>query len=376
MTPQETVMTATDTSFFGQMRRNRDVLFFAANAFGWVAWGIGQYVSFSLYSGPSQQQSGVPLLLLIAVTTGVLFTAALRYLCRWLWLQRPLIMVGGALLAAYITALPMRVIINLAQQRFVETDYEFTHWYEIFMGVMWTSYLLVCWLGIYFGFHYYEANLRERETSLRAMAMAQAAQLKMLRYQLNPHFLFNTLNAISTLVMDRQNDLANRVVTRLGSFLRYTLDQDPTKTVTLAQEVDALNLYLEIESMRFGARLKVTTDIEPAAQNKAIPSLLLQPIIENAIKYAVAPRESGGSIQVSGRLLTTHDGDKLVIAIRDDGPGMTDTSRIDSGRGVGLRNTRERLIVMYGAAGSIECVNTNPGTCITLSFPARASEQI
>jgi two-component sensor histidine kinase len=368
-------MTAFDLSFFNQMRRNRDVLFFGANLFGWTTWGLGQLLGFSLYGDHEKDQTGVHLLLLIAVSTGFLLTTLLRYICRILWRQRPLRMVSGAIIVAYVTALPMRVIINLAQQRFVEPEYQFVHWYELFMGVMWGTYLLVCWMGIYFGFHYYEAIQRERETSLRATSLAQAAQMKMLRYQLNPHFLFNTLNAISTLVMDKQNDVANRIVTRLGLFLRYTLDQDPMKTVTLAQEVDALNLYLEIETMRFGSRLSVQTDVDPAAQNAAVPSLLLQPIIENAIKYAVAPREEGGRIEIKARLEHGASGDVVRILISDDGPGMTDTSRIDSGRGVGLRNTRERLQVMYGKDGTIECMNQAPGLRIELKFPATPTEQ-
>src|SRR4249920_378599 len=106
---------------------------------------------------------------------------------------------------------------------------------------------LLCWTGIYFGIKYYESLQLQREATLRAAALAQEAQLKMLRYQLNPHFLFNTLNAISTLVLDNHNHTANQAVMRLSEFLRYTLDQDPMKKVTLRQEVDAMNLYLTTE---------------------------------------------------------------------------------------------------------------------------------
>jgi len=225
--------------------------------------------------------------------------------------------------------------------------------------------LFTCWMGLYFGFRFYEANQRERETALRATSLAQSAQLKMLRYQLNPHFLFNTLNAISTLVLDQKNGIANTVVTRLADFLRYTLDQDPMKTVTLAQEISALKLYTEIEEMRFGSRLEVVIAIDPAAGSVSVPSLLLQPLIENAIKYAISPREQGGRICVAGHLL----GGDVVISVDDDGPGVIDTARIDSGRGVGLRNTRERLSVMYGNRAKIDLSAANPGLRITLQFP-------
>ncbi len=120
----------------------------------------------------------------------------------------------------------------------------------------------------------------------------------MLRYQLNPHFLFNTLNAISTLVLDNQNRTANLAVSRLSEFLRYTLDQDPMKKVTLRQELDALNLYLGIEKLRFGDRLRLEFDVDERAESALVPSLLLQPLVENAMKYAIAPREQGGAVTV------------------------------------------------------------------------------
>ena len=124
------------------------------------------------------------------------------------------------------------------------------------------TYLYLCWAGIYFGIKYYESLQQQREATLRAATLAQEAQLKMLRYQLNPHFLFNTLNAISTLILDNQNRTANQTVMRLSEFLRYTLDQDPMKKVTLRQEIEAMNLYLTTEKLRFGDRLKLEYAVE------------------------------------------------------------------------------------------------------------------
>jgi two-component system, LytTR family, sensor kinase len=356
-------MTAFEPNQFERMRRNRDVLFFALNALGWISWGIAQYLGFALYEKNNEEPFFA--LAAVAVATGFVLSTGLRYVCRFLWRQRPAVLIVGGIASAYIAALPMRVIVNTAQIRLMNEHVEFMHWYEIFIGVIWSSYLFACWMGLYFGFHFYEANQRERETALRAKALAQASQLKMLRYQLNPHFLFNTLNAISTLVLDQRNSVANTVVTRLADFLRYTLDQDPMKTVTLSQEITALNLYLEIEQMRFGSRLQVEIDIDPAAGDTAVPSLLLQPLIENAIKYAVSPREQGGKIRITGRL----HGDDLLLTLEDDGPGIVDTARIESGRGVGLRNTRERLQVMYGERAVVELASAEPGLRVTLRFP-------
>jgi two-component system, LytTR family, sensor kinase len=164
----------------------------------------------------------------------------------------------GALSTAYVTALAWRVAVNNAFKYFMPEEFwSMRLLTDYFSGTVQAMYLVVCWVGFYYGFRYYESMHLQREAALRASALAQEAQLKMLRYQLNPHFLFNTLNAISTLILDNRNSTANSAVTGLSEFLRHTLDQDPMKKVTIAQERDALNLYLDIEKMRFGERLSV-----------------------------------------------------------------------------------------------------------------------
>jgi LytS/YehU family sensor histidine kinase len=226
-------------------------------------------------------------------------------------------------------------------------------------------FILLTWTGLYFGMKYYTTLREERERTLRASTLAQEAQVKMLRYQLNPHFLFNTLNAISTLILDDRNQLANQAVTRLSEFLRYTLDQDPMKKVTLRQEIAALNLYLKTESLRFGDRLKLDFAVEVGALDALLPSLLLQPLIENAVKYAVAPREAGGTIRIEGK---ERDG-MLELAVTDDGPGLPQGVVAAGGRGVGIRNTRERLAVMYGDNHRFEILDAHPGVRVEMSLP-------
>jgi len=200
---------------------------------------------------------------------------------------------------------------------------------------------------------------------LKAVALAQEAQLKMLRYQLNPHFLFNTLNAISTLILDNQNKKANNAVTRLSEFLRYTLDQDPMKKVTLRQEIEALNLYLCTERLRFGERLKLEYAVEEAALDALVPSLLLQPLLENSLKYAVSAREQGGSVRIEGRVREGY----LELSVIDDGPGMREGTPTSERRGVGLRNTRERLTVLYGDNCRFAVLNAHPGLRIDMALP-------
>jgi LytS/YehU family sensor histidine kinase len=188
----------------------------------------------------------------------------------------------------------------------------------------------------------------------------------MLRYQLNPHFLFNTLNAISTLILDHNNDTANLAVTRLSAFLRHTLDQDPLKKVTLRQELEALDLYLGIEKLRFGSRLRLERDVDAGALAALVPSLLLQPLVENALKYAIAPSETGGTLHVGARLI----GQRLLLHVADDGPGLANPASFGESRGVGLRNTRERLAVLYDGRARFTGVNTAPGLRTDIEIPA------
>ena len=178
--------------------------------------------------------------------------------------------------------------------------------------------MLAGWSALYFGINFY-ILVEEQIDQMRDLEVqASSAQLAMLRYQLNPHFLFNTLNSISTLVLLKQTERANAMLSRLSSFLRYTLANEPTAHVTVAQEVETLKLYLEIEKMRFEERLRPKFDIDPAAERARLPSLLLQPLVENAIKYAVTPQEEGADICVEVRLA----GERVQITVSDTGPGL------------------------------------------------------
>ncbi len=230
-------------------------------------------------------------------------------------------------------------------------------------------FLLGSWAGFYFGINYY-LNLRnEMERALLSGRLADQAQLKMLRYQLNPHFLFNTLNAISTLVLEQNGKQANDMLTQLSAFLRYSLDSDPLLKTSLAEEVRALKLYLEIEKTRFGDRLKVNFEIDEEALDAPVPSLILQPAIENAIKYAIAQMEGGGEITITGK----REGNMLHLRVCDNGPNApADPSKIltDSKNGVGLVNMRDRLTYMYQDRGQFHLSKLEPqGLCVSIKLP-------
>lgn len=208
-----------------------------------------------------------------------------------------------------------------------------------------------------FGYHF-EVMAQTRAIA-RAQALAYDAQLRMLHYQINPHFLFNTLNAISALVLERRNEQAERMLMRLAGFLRYSLDRQPTALALLSAEIEAQRKYLEIEQTRFGDKLQVRFNIEPGLDRALLPSLILQPILENAIKYAITPRVDGGSIEVSAR----RDRDFLRIAVEDDGVGLPGNGDPMRRQGVGLANARERLELIYGDRAGLIAGNREPHGC-------------
>ena len=230
-------------------------------------------------------------------------------------------------------------------------------------------YAVITWVALYVGIKAWQKLREQTEAALAATASAHQAQLRMLRYQLNPHFLFNTLNAISTLNLEGDTAAANRVVERLSAFLRHSLDNDPMQRVTVAEEVDALRLYLDIEETRFADRLRVETEIAADCRSALMPGLLLQPLVENAIKHAVSKSVAGCTLRIGARRT---DG-RLWLTVADDGPGTAQLDPDGPARGVGLGNTRERLRVLYGARQSFAIRNRPEGGCeVELSLPFEA----
>jgi signal transduction histidine kinase len=218
--------------------------------------------------------------------------------------------------------------------------------------------VLAGWSALYFGINFYLIVEQQADQLLILENQASSAQLAMLRYQLNPHFLFNTLNSISTLVLLKETERANAMLSRLADFLRFTLIYEPTANVTVEQEVQTLKLYLEIEKMRFEKRLRPVFEIDPRAERARLPSLLLQPLVENAIKYAVTPSEEGAEIAVSARLV----GERVRIAVSDTGPGLIENKLGPSlSTGVGLANIRDRLAQAYGPDHRFDARSTPGG---------------
>ena len=190
----------------------------------------------------------------------------------------------------------------------------------------------------------YAKQLRAADRHAAMLAReAQEAQLRALRYQINPHFLFNTLNSLSSLILSQKTDVAERMLMNLSTFFRATLSADPTADVPLAEEIKLQRLYLDIEQIRFPDRLTVEIDVPDSLQSARVPVLILQPIVENAVKYGVA--KSRKSVRVG--IIASEEAGRLHIKVKDDGEAQADDDG-EGGTGVGLKNVCDRLVARYG----------------------------
>jgi len=226
-------------------------------------------------------------------------------------------------------------------------------------------YLLIALIA--YAFSYYRRFQAGELRTLRLEAQLSQAQLQALKMQLHPHFLFNTLHSISAL-LNQQPEAARTMITRLGDFLRLTLENSGTQEVTLQKEMEFLQCYLEIERVRFQDRLRTRVDVSPPALDAKVPNLILQPIVENAIRHGIAPRSTPGLIEI----LAKPQNGSLRIQIRDNGPGLPvdrPPEKIFT-KGLGLANTERRLDRLYGAAHRFELVNDpEGGLVVTLEIP-------
>ena len=337
---------------------------------GWSSWAATYYLGILVWGEPPERYY---LYLPVVASIGLVITLGLRWLYRTTW-ERSIGTRAFAILSASYCAgvswILCRSVIfyNLFPDEVTalakQGGPQLANYFENSLSAVW---VMLVWSALYFGIKYYMLSQEEKRRYLRAISMAHEAQLKMLRYQLNPHFLFNTLNAISTLILDKDTQLANSMVMKLSRFLRYSLDNDPMQQVTVEQEIESLQLYLDIEKVRFGERLALHFTVSPEAGKALMPSLLLQPLVENSIKYAVSQAVGGGSIAVAASVEDGH----LQLIVADDGPGLDlRQGRLPKGGGVGLANTRERLTEIYGSQQSFRLTATEPhGLTITIRLP-------
>jgi anti-sigma regulatory factor (Ser/Thr protein kinase) len=339
---------------------------------GWSLW-VFMLILRDLIFVPPEYIFSRALVFSLSAVVAVVLTSGLRYLYKLVWekgfIVRFLVTWFGSFAAAllwqpfqnYIALIPFGELVSLSEMGPG----------ELFDDLFSSSFpLLLLWSGLYFIIKYYQLFQAEKEKSLRSDALAHEAQLLMLRYQLNPHFLFNTLNAISTLVLDKATVQANEMLTKLSKFLRYSLEHAPLDKVTLAHEIETSRLYLDIEKVRFAERLKLEINVASQTEEALVPSLILQPLIENSIKHAVSKSEEGGLVGISASV----KGNRLLLEVSDEGPGVLpdepQTDTVANSTGVGLSNIRNRLQQIYGANHELTISAVQPRGCkVTVNIP-------
>lgn len=247
------------------------------------------------------------------------------------------------------------------------------HWAAWLTPSVQATFMLSFWCSLYFSVKLWQQSEREREKLLRAEAEARDARLSALRYQLNPHFLFNSLNAVSTLVLDGNAPAATGMLAQIGDFLRTTLESEAATEITLAQEIAFTEQYLAIEQTRLGDRLQVEMALSPETLDALVPSMLLQPLVENAVRHGVAPLVAGGTIRIQSRL----NGVQLQIGVHNSGAPHAQVEPINQpAHRIGLRNTAERLKTLYAGAHTFALQWPEAGGCqVTVELPFRKAAQ-
>ena len=230
------------------------------------------------------------------------------------------------------------------QQKFAEQGL----WRQLTDIAIGRYFLLLAWSALYFAMvNAEQARAAERREGEYRRA-AKASELRSLRYQVNPHFLFNTLNSLSALVMTGKDAAAEKMIQTLSAFYRRSLAEDPTGDIALEAEVALQRSYLEIEAVRFPERLRTRFDLPTALEQATVPGLILQPLVENSVRYAVAVTARPVTVTIAAR--QRHG--RLELEVSNDGPARPDDS--DHGFGIGLANVRDRLAARYGEAASLE----------------------
>ena len=362
--------------FLNAIYRNTNVQFWLLQIIGWFGLSLISFLSLTLWY--DQQGTGYITHTILQSALGVIVSWPLRLLFHFFWNDILIFRISSAI-AGIIGCSLIWTILRIST--FMSLTGEQDVWSD-FGGWLFGSLLIfLCWVAFYHLVKYYQLlqnqqqelmqlvsdSQKEQLRRFQAESIAHEAQLKMLRYQLNPHFLFNTLNAISALVKANESNKAHEMIVQLSKFLRYSLDNDPVHKVSLREEIEATRQYLNIERTRFGSRLKLNFDVPSYCESIDVPSLILQPLVENAIKYGIAPYESGGQISI----VATTEGPYLFIKVIDTGPGIKGEKISIKSAGIGLTNTDERLKQFYSDDYELRLDNTSDGgLCVTLKIPS------
>jgi two-component system, LytTR family, sensor kinase len=352
-------------------RLSHDLAFWLLQAAGWVAFGL-MMLGYALAS-ESPQQAIFDVLLL--VLTGFGLTALYRYFYRH-WRRQgaaPIALAALVLLLAFAGGplwFEAQVALTWIAAKLLPSLVQRTTNFKLIPLDTWLfeAFVLLSWSLLYFGVHGWLSLQLERGRAVRAEAMAQSARLQALQSQLEPHFLFNTLNGISSLVLEGRTEAATMMIARLSDFLRLTLQTVERPQITVAEEIEFVGHYLDIQQIRFGDRLRFRIQVAPQALSALVPTLLLQPLVENAVRHGILARAHGGSVTIT---VDTRAGE-LLLRIEDDGPGLRRSTTASSG--LGLSNTATRLDELYGnQATFIVGHGDSGGVAVDIRIPLEAA---
>jgi hypothetical protein len=320
------------------------ISFWPLQLLGWLGYGVA---TATVYSQVLDMRDEVAFRAVLFLGT-FLSSFVLREICRRLWRRRVSLIPALALcvVASWIFGLLCMAPAIWVERRIGPSEGPFP-WFNVLAGSVGAAFILQGWSALYFGFKHYRTVEDLRLALLTAESTARSAQLQALQYQLQPHFLFNTLNAISSLVVSDQPQQATEMLANLGVLLRSTLEAPEVHTLALVDELATVEEYLAIERARFGSRLSVSFNVDPQVHAARVPRFLLQPLIENAVRHGIAARSSGGEIALRAHL----SGEALVIEIENELPDPDSPNT--EGSGLGLRNSRRRLQQLYGEQSSL-----------------------
>ncbi len=356
-----------------KLQRAKERIYVLCQVVGWGVFLTSQFVFSKAFS--AEKSEGTPVrdpvtdasIVVMIVLMGFMLTHYSRPLMtRWGWKQLswraliPRVVVMAVVLSFTWSALGFGYAYGVLQ---LEWTSKFSKW--LIFSVSWLNgtAMFIGWLCVYFFYHVFERLNRLQFDQLQLAATAKEAELRALKSQVNPHFLFNSLNSLRALI-DEDAPRAREAVTRLSNMLRYSLQSGQLETVPFEDELRIVEDYLALEGIRHEERLRVRWDISPEARLVSVPPMILQTLVENAVKYGISTRREGGEIQISARF----DGAALSIRVTNPGdmnaPSSAAAARAGSSTGVGLRNASERLKLLFGDRATLE-LRAEPAGCVT-----------
>jgi sensor histidine kinase YesM len=356
-----------------EMKLSRKQLYYISQVTGWFFFiGINLFIVSSFEELTWQRV----LVWIFLGFLGIVFTHLLRGIIRKNnWLNLPLKNTIPRILASSIIAgiiiYSLVFTASYAAGTFKQDEYNIA---RVIAGITNTSILILLWSLIYYVVHYMENYKKKEIESLIWEAAVKDYELKTLKSQLNPHFMFNAMNSIRALI-EEDPESAKVAITKLSNILRYSLQMERMERVPLEDEIETVKNYLDLERIRFEDRLKYKLDIDKSTQKIEIPPMMIQTLVENGIKHGVAKRTEGGEIHLKSKLLTTTNGSKLKIEIRNS--GHFSEEQLKSSNGFGVSNTKHRLNLLFGDDAYFTIKNENGDTVLAeIEIPASLDKAI